>query len=168
MHLKSLYSKNKRDTSVSLFSLPFSVFCIRTMLYFKCCPEFNITPAFYTSTADKIIAVFAYFKPCFICFIITFIRRLYFFYILSDKHIVVFIPTLEKKAPFTFPELHYLSIMNFTTLQGGIVAMKPSCVISKALNSSVFTTFLFSNVLWSSILPVTISAFTDLTSESAI
>lgn len=138
------------------------------MLHFKCCSELNIASAFYTCTADKVVTVSAYFNPFFISFNITFILRLDFCNVLLDQFMIVFISALEQKTSFALSEFHYLSTMNLTTLQEGIVAIKPSAVSLKSLNAAVFTTSLFSNVLWSSILPVIISAFTDFTSESAI
>jgi len=138
------------------------------MLHLKCGSELNIASAFYACTTDKVVTVSAYFKPFFVCFIITFFLWLDFCNILLNQFMIILITTLEKKASFTFSKFHYLSIMNLTTLQGGIFAIKPSAVSLKSLNAAVFTTSLFSNVLWSSILPVRISALTDFTSESAI
>ncbi len=117
------------------------------MLNSERCPEFNVTSAFYTGSADKVVTVFAYFKPFFVCSIITFFLWLDFCNILLNQFMIVFISALKKKAFFTFSESHYLSIMNLTTLQGGIVAIKPSEVSSKSVNPSVLTTSLFSNVL---------------------
>ena len=134
----------------------------------KCCSEFNIAAAFKAGAVYKVVALSAYSKPFLIKSIITLLRGSDFCNISLNQLIIIAVTALKKKASFTFLLFHYLSIMNLTTLQAGIFAMKPSAVTSKSVNSSVFTAFLFSNVLCASITPVRISAFTDLTAESAI
>ena len=117
------------------------------MFGFECCSEFNITTAFYTGTADKIVAFSAVFKSFGIKRIVAFFLGFNFVYILLNHLIIFIISALKQKTSFTFSELHYLSTMNLTTLQGGIFAINPSAVSSKSLNSAGFTFSLLSNVL---------------------
>ena len=117
------------------------------MFSFECCSEFNIATAFYTSTADKIIAFSAVFKSFGIKRIIAFFIGLDFVYILLNQFVIFIISALKQKTSLAFTKFHYLSTMNLTTLQGGIFAIKPSDVSSKSLNSAGFTFSLFSNVL---------------------
>lgn len=138
------------------------------MLCCKRSSEFHITAAFKASAVNKLIAGLANFKTLRIKNIITFICRLYFCNISLYQLIIIAVAALKKQTSFTFLFIHYISIMNFTTLQAGSFAIKPSAVNSKSVNSVDFTAFLFSKVLWASIAPVRISALTDLTSESAI
>ena len=65
----------------------------------------------------------------------------------STAYVQTLQSALQKKTSFTFSELHYLSTTNFTTLQGGTVAVKPSAVSAKPVNSTGLTASLFSKVL---------------------
>lgn len=118
--------------------LPFGIIEIGTALIFQRRPNLNIASAFYTHTRKQIITFPAKRKPVTIYNIVHLFVDRNSFKVCHYLTICYLFTCLIKQASLA-NVIHYLLITNFTTLQAGIVAIKPSLSFLKSVNSTVFT-----------------------------
>lgn len=122
MCLKSLY-----------ILIPFSVVIVCAGFIFECRTKFTVASAFYTHSGNKAVTVFTVFKPLFIHFRAYFQRTVNRFKVTLYTFKRSSLACFKQKTFFTYM-FHY-SITNFTTLQGGILAVNPPAFNLKSLNS---------------------------------